>query len=315
MDPKTCKSLAINPKIHQQPLIYYHSFKYLIEKLITTQQHQEIHECIQCLQHYQPEYIIWTENTFQSLLFLLFVLSNSNLCPTCFSSCLNFFKNEIILDQIKKFLPRLIGQTKPLGAFEWKCLRNFSLYLSIPRPLQRNILILIRDTFQSNTDRFDKANLMTLDSQTLFIIEYATHILFNLSKVEDSVTPLSPDSLQSDPGSITSICQQNARSLIQFTMILNGHHLESENNHQSDFPQEDEEDSSSRFKTSQMIRLEALAIWRKTFSLTISTFVVSCLMNQARVPLCSADNSLLFPLLSRLWSSYFQLNLPLLGSH
>ena len=176
----------MNPKIQQQRLRYSSSFKYLIEKLIISHaQHEEIHEWMtECLQYYQPEYLLWTENTFQCLLFLLTMLSNTtNLCSICFSSCLNFLKNEIIQEQLKKYLPRLIGQTKPLEIFQWKSLRNFSLYLSIPRPLQRNILTLIRDTFQSKINRFDKANLRTIDSQTLFIIECATHILFNLSKV------------------------------------------------------------------------------------------------------------------------------------
>jgi hypothetical protein len=183
MDPKTCKSLATNPKIRQQPLILYHSFKYLVEKVILSHQHEEIHEWLECLHFYKPENLNWTEKTFRSLLFLTSALSNSNLCQSCFYSCLNFLKNEFLQDQMTKFFARLIGQTKPLEAFEWKCLRNFSLYLPIPRSLQRNILTLIRDTFQSNTDRFDKPNHLTMDPQTLFIIESATQILFNLYKV------------------------------------------------------------------------------------------------------------------------------------
>jgi hypothetical protein len=64
-------------------------------------------------------------------------------------------------------------------------------------------------------------------------------------------------------------------------MVLKSHHFDSDNGNQGEFPEEEEEEEDScQFKTPQMIRLEALRLWKQSFALTISTFVVSCLMNQ-----------------------------------
>jgi hypothetical protein len=183
MEPKTCRSLAMNPKIQSNPLILYRSFKYVTEQVVCYQHHDLLHPWIDCLESFNLENISWTDERFYSLLLLLIPLSEG-YCPCCQALCSSFLKNEFPLQLFQKFLPKLfLQQTKQLTSFEWKCFRNFSQFLPLTRSLQRNFLSLIRDTFLWHNDRFQKTNLSTIDAETIFIIECASQILFTIAKV------------------------------------------------------------------------------------------------------------------------------------
>jgi hypothetical protein len=189
MDPPTCRCLAINPKIQNNPLILYRTFKYVTEQVVRQRQHDLLHPWIECLQYFPLEKICWTDDRFYSLLLLLMSLSEG-YCECCQSICLSFLKSENTQQIFLQYLPKLLNQqTKPLSVFEWKCFRNFSQNLPLSRSLQRNFLSLIRETFQWNNDRFQAANLSTLDAETIFIIESASHVLFNIAEVNSSLNP------------------------------------------------------------------------------------------------------------------------------
>lgn len=276
MDPKTCKSLINNIKIQRhEPIILYRTFKYVIEQILFYQiQHDNCHQWIECLENFPFDCILWNEDKFYTLLVLLISITEK-WCQDCLMVWKSVFSNETIQDVIKKYLPRLLEQNRQLDVFEWKCLRNYSHYIIFPRSIQRSILTLIRDTIESYREVFEESSSIKIDAQVIFIIESAVHILFNISKVFFLILSIiSEYRFQNDAGSITSICQQNVRSLIQFTMTLNGNSGQYKNN------EETFDEQSSLRKLRQVEKNSALRIWKKSFSCNLTSFAVNCLMNQ-----------------------------------
>lgn len=164
-------------------IIIYRIFKNIIENIIKLNEHNEIHNWILLLKDFQINKIQWNEDKFYTLLLLISSLSYK-WCEICLEITIQFLKNKIIQDIIEKYLPRILSkQPKNIGVFEWKVFQNLTIFLPIPRLIQRNLLTLIRETYIWNTHYFTKQNIDQVTPSTIFIIESTLNILFTIKKV------------------------------------------------------------------------------------------------------------------------------------